>query len=103
MSEFKIEKRYEIDLLSQSEIRLKERQVLDRKLIDEVQKPIYDVAEKIKVLDNNTEKIQKALEGNLDELLKEIVQKNGLQGVDLKAVTTLNKKMSLVLVAFDLR
>lgn len=94
---FKISQRYEIDLLTQSEIRVKSGEILDESVRDGVQKPILEVAEKMNSLGNDKEKIQAALLENIDKTLQEILQKGGLQGIDTESATTIDEKLFLIL------
>jgi len=97
LSGFKIKPRYELDLLSQSEIRVKAGETLDPSTQERVQKPILDVAERMNALGHDKEKIQTNLQENVDNLLLEVRQKGGLTGIDLDSVTTLDEKLFLVL------
>ncbi|MCX6705751.1 MAG: hypothetical protein NTV24_01425, partial [Candidatus Woesebacteria bacterium] len=97
LAEFKIKPRYEIDLLSQSEIRVKEGETLDISVKESVQKPILEVAEKMSVLNHDKEKVQVALQENVDKTLDEILEKGGLQNINLESVTTLDEKLFLIL------
>lgn len=97
LAEFKIKPRYEIDLLSQSEIRVKEGETLDISVKESVQKPILEIAEKMNALSHDKEKIQVALQENVDKTLHEILEKGGLQGVDLTSITTTDEKLFLIL------
>lgn len=97
LSEFKIKPKYEIDLLSQSEIRVKAGETLDTTVKEGVQKPILEVAERMNVLGHDKEKIQAALQESVDKTLQEILQKGGLSGVNLESVTTLDEKLFLIL------
>lgn len=94
---FKIKPRYEIDLLSQNEIRIKAGESLDIKVKENVQKPILEVAKRMDLLGHDKEKIQTALQENVDRTLQEILQKGGLQGINLKSVTRLDEKLFLIL------
>lgn len=97
LTEFAIKPRYEIDLFSNSEIRIKAGETLNHSVQDEVQRPILAIAERMNVLGHDKEKIMSALQENIDKTLAEIVQKGGLQGIDLKALTSTEEKMFLVL------
>lgn len=94
---FKIKPRYEIDLLSQSEMRVKVGETLDTTVKEDVQKPILEVAERMNTLGHDKEKIQTALQENVDKKLQEILQKGGLQSVSLESVKTLDEKLFLIL------
>lgn len=97
LQEFKIKPRYQIDLLSQSEIRIKSGESLDISTKESVQKPILEVAERMNVLGHDKEKIQASLQENVDKMLLEVTQKGGLMGVDLDTVSTLDEKMFLIM------
>ena len=94
---FKTQPRYEIDLLSQSEIRVKAGETLDAAVKEGVQKPILEVAGRMEALGHDREKIQAALQDSVDKTLQEILQKGGLQGVNLESVATLDEKLFLIL------
>lgn len=97
LAEFKIKPRYEMDLLSQSEIRVKEGEILDAVVKADIQKPILDVAEQMNALGHDKGKIEAALQERVDKTLQEIVEKGGLPDVNLEAATTLDEKMFLIL------
>ncbi|MCX5638231.1 MAG: hypothetical protein NTX52_11155, partial [Planctomycetota bacterium] len=97
LTQFKIKPRYEMDLLSQSEIRVKEGETLDAVVKADVQKPILDVAEQMNALGHDKAKIEAALQERVDKTLQEIVEKGGLPDVNLETATTLDEKMFLVL------
>lgn len=97
LTEFKIKPRYEIDLLSQSEIRVKAGETLDDAVQKDVQRAILEVAERMETLGHDKEKIQAALQENVDKTLQEILQKGGLQNISLESVTTLDEKLFLIL------
>lgn len=97
LAEFKIQPRYEIDLLSQSEIRVKAGETLDAAAKEGVQKPILEVAGRMEALGHDKEKIQAALQDSVDKTLQEILQKGGLQGISLESVATLDEKLFLIL------
>lgn len=58
IAEFNIRPWYEIDLLSQSEIRVKDGKALDPRVQEEVQKPIFAVSERMSELGYDYEKIK---------------------------------------------
>ncbi len=95
---FKIQPRYEIDLLSQSETRVKAGETLDVVAIEDVQEPILEVARRMDALGYDREKIQAAFQDSVDKTLREILQKGGLQGVDLESFTTIDEKLFLILL-----
>ncbi len=97
LAQFKIKPRYEMDLLSQSEIRVKEGETLDAVVKADVQKPILDVAEQMNALGHDKAKIDEALQERVDKTLQEIVEKGGLPDIDIKDATTLDEKMFLIL------
>ena len=97
LADFKIKPRYEIDLLSQSEIRVKAGETFDSSVQDEVQKPIIEVAKRMEALGHDKEKIKLMLKENIDKTLMEITQKGGLQGIDLSKLTSTEEAMFLLL------
>jgi len=94
---FKINPRYEIDLLSQSEIRIKAGKTPNHSVQDEVQKPIINVAERMNALGHDKEKINLALKEDIDKTLKEITENGGLQGIDVNTLGSIEEKIFLVL------
>lgn len=96
LARFVIKPRYEIDLLSQSLIKVKEGQVLDQAIIERVQSPILGVAGEMKGLGYDKQKIEIALAKKLGDILKEIVGKGGLRDIDLKLVEHDEEKLFLI-------
>ncbi len=97
LAEFKIKPRYEIDLLSQSEIRVKAGETLNHFAQEEVQRPILGVAERMNALGHDKEKINVALGENIDKVLEDILQNGGLRGINFGSVTSPEEKMFLIL------
>ena len=97
LADFTINPRYEIDLLSQSEIRIKAGETPNPSIQDEVQKPIIGVAEKMNALGHDKEKINLALNEDINKTLKEITENGGLQGIDPTTLTSTEEKMFLIL------
>lgn len=97
LADFKIRKRYEIDLLSQSEIRIKSGEQADPAVIEGVKKPILAVAERMNALGHDKEKIMADLQMEIDSALKNISGNEHFQEVDLTAVTSLDEKLFLLL------
>ena len=95
---FKIDLVYEIDLLSQSEIKTKDGETLDLNIKEQIQKPIYDIAAKINNLGHNKEKVQAMLRQDIDQAFNAIVSGRGFDGVDLEKITTNDEKLFLILV-----
>ena len=97
LTDFKIEPRYEIDLLSQNEIRVKTGETLDETVKENLQEPILGVAKKMGVLGHDKEKIQTVLQEDINKKFQEIVEKNGLYGLDSKSITKIEEKLFLIL------
>lgn len=97
LANFKINPRYEIDLLSQSEIRIKAGETPNLSVQDEVQQPILEIAKRMDYLGHDKEKINLALKEDVDKTLKEITENNGLQGIDIDSLTSNEEKMFLIL------
>ena len=97
IAEFKIRPRYEIDLLSQSEIRVKAGEALDPRVQEEVQKPIFAVSERMSELGYDYEKIKSELKIAIDGSLEQIIENGGLRGLDLNSVTSPEERLFLVL------
>ncbi len=94
---FKIEPRYEIDLLTQSEIRIKEGESPDDSVKDEVQRPILEVADKLNQLGHDKNKINEAFNEEIDRTLKEILEKGGIEGLDVNSLSSPDEKLFLIL------
>lgn len=94
---FKITPRYEIDLLSQSEIRVKSGETLDPEAKEAVQKPILVVAQRMGELGHDKEKIHAELEERINKMVKDIKDKGGLQEINLDDITTLDQRLFLIL------
>ncbi|MCX6782853.1 MAG: hypothetical protein NTZ20_02575 [Candidatus Levybacteria bacterium] len=97
IAEFKIQQRYKIDLLSQSEIRVKAGEALDPRVQEEVQKPIFAVSERMSELGYDYEKIKSELKVAIDGSLEQIIENGGLIGLDLNSVTSPEERLFLVL------
>lgn len=97
LAEFSIKPRYEIDLLSQSEIRVKEGQELDKAVQQAVQDPVYAVAAKMGEAGYDNEKVKVSLDAQIAASLKQIIETGGLTGVDLNALKTPEERLFLIL------
>jgi len=97
IAEFKIRTRYEIDLLSQSEIRVKAREALDPRVQEEAQKPIFAISERMSELGYDYDKIKDELRIAIDGSLEQIIENGGLRGLDLSSVTSPEERLFLVL------
>ncbi|GDX62111.1 hypothetical protein LBMAG33_4210 [Candidatus Levyibacteriota bacterium] len=97
IAEFNIRPWYEIDLLSQSEIRVKDGKALDPRVQEEVQKPIFAVSERMSELGYDYEKIKSELKIAIDGSLEQIIENGGLKGLDLNSVTSPEERLFLVL------
>lgn len=97
LDEFEIRPKYEIDLLTQSEIRVKDGVVLDPQVKERLQRPIYSVASKMESLSHDKEQITAYLSENIDSALDKIISEGGLQGIDLDKITTIDEKMFLII------
>lgn len=97
LAEFKIKPRYEIDLLSQSEIRVKGGETLDPKVKQDVQKHILDVSKKMESLGYDNEKIKAELSVEIDKNLQEILSKGEIEGISIDSVKSTEEKLFLIL------
>lgn len=94
---FKIRPRYEIDLLSQSEIRVKKGETFDTVVNESAQRPILEVAQRMDALGHDKEKINVDLHERVDKAFQEITDMGGLKDINLDSITTLNEKLFLIL------
>lgn len=97
LAEFKVRPRYVIDLLSASEIRIKEGQTLDAEAVDGLKEKILSLSRKAEGYSYERERMKEELNAVLDTRLKEITDKGGLQEIDLNAVKEIEEKLFLVL------
>lgn len=92
-----IQPRYDIDLLSQSQIRIKEGMTLEPKVQEEMSAPVYKVAERMQKAGQDTEKVKQELNQEMESKLKEITSKGGLRGINLDEVRTPEERLFLIL------
>ncbi len=94
---FKIKPRYELDLLSQSEIRVKSGETLNPQVQEEVQAPIFAVSAKMNEAGFDYERIKADLGEELDKKLKQVAENGSLADLNLENVTTQEEKLFLIL------
>lgn len=97
LSEFNIKPRYELDLLSQSEIKIKNGEELDTEVQEEVQKPIYAVWNSMNEKGFDYPQIKADLGEVLENRLNQIVAQGGLEGLNLDSVSTPEERLFLIL------
>lgn len=93
---FHIMPRYEIDLLSQSIVRVKVGEELDPDVKESVQAPIYALADRIRAA-GGPEAIKEEVSNAMGIYVTEIQAAGGLEGIDLDAITTDEEKLFLIL------
>lgn len=97
IAEFKVKPRYELDLLSQSEIRVKAGESLNPKVQEEVQAPIFAVSGKMGEAGFDYEKIKTDLSEEIDKRLMQVVENGGLSRLNLDGVSTPEERLFLIL------
>lgn len=97
LTEFKVKPRYELDLLSQSEIRVRAGEALNPQVQEEVQAPIFAVSTKMNETGFDYERIKTDLGEELDKKLNQVAENGGLEGVSLDSVNTQEEKLFLIL------
>ena len=98
LESFSYKSKYEIDLFSSAEVRVKEGETLDRGGIDSLKQSILSLAKDMEVNDFEPEKIQAELIVDVDEHLKEIKSMGGLEGIDISQLENIDEKIFLLLV-----
>lgn len=97
IADFKIRSRYEIDLLSQSEIIIKDGETLDPKVQEEVQAPIFAVSERMNELGYDYEKIKDELKTAINGSLEQVIENGGLPGLNPNLVHFPEERLFLIL------
>lgn len=94
---FKLRNRYDIDLMSQSQIRVGEGQVLDREFQQSVQEPIYRIFKEMDLLGFDSKVIREKLDEKLTQVLNDIVNQGGLPGIDPNKITEPSHRLFLIM------
>lgn len=87
LKDFKIEPRYTIDLLSQSEIRLKAGEALDTEILQRLQDPVYAVQRKLQEAGGDVERLKQDLADDVDKYVGPIAQHGALEGLDVSLLS----------------
>ncbi len=93
LGEFKIEDVYQIDLLSQGVIKVKENQTLDENIPMELQNQIINVMEKLQSFGFDKDKSNQYLEGRINEQLA----RTSNPDINLKKVTSTEDRLFLLI------
>ncbi|QQG44167.1 MAG: hypothetical protein HYW86_04905 [Candidatus Roizmanbacteria bacterium] len=96
LAEFKIEPRYQIDLLSQSLVRLRQGELVDSQVLIDLQKPIYAVQRKLQEAGGDVEQLKKNLGVNIDQYFTELVKRGVFEGID-RASLSVEQNFFLIL------
>ncbi len=98
LSGYVIEPRYEIDLLSQSQITLKPGEQLNTGVVDGLKAEVLDVARKAEQLGFDNDQLKAQLNTEVDSYIKGLKDSNAIPGVDWEAVADPEDKMFLILI-----
>lgn len=95
---FTYETRYEIDLLSSAEIKVKEGMKINFEDIDTLKHSILDVAKEMEASNYDLEKLKTELVVDIDANLSLIKSEGGLEDIDISQIEDLDEKIFLLLV-----
>lgn len=94
---FEVRPRYDIDLMSAAEVRLKEGEVLTQSAVDELKDQILALYQEMGEYGYDLERAREDLTGEIDETLVTIREAGGLSGIDFDKIQSVEEKMFLLL------
>ncbi len=94
---FRIRPRYEMDLLSASEIKVKAGETLDAQTIESLKQEIFSVAEKMRDLEFDAERSKVAVGAELDAALGKIIAAGGFKNIAAESAVSPEEKLFLVM------
>ncbi len=97
LTQFKIEPRYIIDLLSASEIKIRKGEVMDAEGVENLKDQILSLFRETEQYGFDKTRMLEELNADLDTKVKGIVEAGGFQGIDLETINTIEEKMFLLL------
>lgn len=96
LNKYKIEKRYEIDLLGQATISVKEGETVSQAVLGELQKPVYAFQEKLLAADGDMNVLKSQLASDVDAYMQTMVESGTMNGIDTANIST-EQKLFLIL------
>lgn len=96
LGEYKIKKRYEIDLLGQAIISVKEGETVNQTVLQELQKPVYAFQEKLSAADGDIDVLKSQLAAEVDIYMQTIVGSGAMNGIDTASIST-EQKLFLII------
>jgi hypothetical protein len=96
LKDLKIKPRYEMDLLSQSEIRVKEGKTANPEVLADMQRPIYDIAKNLEVLPADSEK--SAVNEQIDRAVAIVFDQGGIEELSAKDLKKPTEKLLIILL-----
>ncbi len=97
LAEFTFDPKYEIDLLEAATIKIKDGEVINEAAIESLKMDILNLAEEMKNLDFDLEKIQLELNTRVDDLIKNKKVEGALEDIDLNQLENLDQKIFVLL------
>lgn len=80
---FKIEQRYEIDLLSQSLIKLKQGEVIDPDTLQKLQEPVYAVQKRLQEAGGEVKRLGESLDRDIEMYIEKAKEQGSFTGLDM--------------------
>ncbi len=96
LASFKIRPRYTIDLLSQSEIQLKEGQKIDQEAIENTKNKVLNLSHEAQEFNYDVNKMQEKLNEEIDNYLKKIETSDVLQNITVADMSSIEEKLFLI-------
>lgn len=98
LSGFKVRSRYDIDLMSAAEVKLREGEELSQSSVDALKNQILILYQEMGEYGYDLDKTREDLNGEIDEALVSVKEAGGLSGINIGDAQTIEEKIFLLLV-----
>ena len=92
---FQVEPRYEIDLLSQSVISLKQGEVIDPEVLQKLQEPVYAIQKKLQDAGGDVDKLRGSLAQDIEAHIERALEQGRFSGLDMPSLS-IDQKLFLL-------